>query len=160
MLEIVVSGLLIAAVSAIVFVAYRHPSAFVRLYTSLKFPFGAAGLVFFGWMLGDTQGRATVDGSLLQAIPNNDTARQAVRVVLQDTPPYGWMLLGLLALWAFLEALAALPRLGIVDAGAAVSVPPATDVAGSSVAASGAPSEPAGLPEDPQSRPVRAPLRS
>ena len=123
MLEIVVSGLFLAVISAVVLVAYRHPGAFAKLHASVKRPLGWAAFGTLAFAIGDSEVRGTVFRALPTVLPNNDQASSALRALLADTPPFGWILLGLGGVWCFLEALSALPRLGIVDASGGTAPP-------------------------------------
>ena len=113
MLESIVSAVFVAAISAIVFVAYRHPMAFAKLHSSVKRPLGLLAVGAVAWALGDSGVRTDIRSSLSKVIPANVEAQNAIRSLLDKEPPFVWIFLGLGGVWLFLEALAALPRLGI-----------------------------------------------
>lgn len=121
MLESIVSALLVAAIGAVVLVAYRHPDAFAALHGAVKRPLGLLAIGVFAYMLGDNGVRGEVQALLGKAQEGDESLKTAIRAALQDEPPLGWMLLGVGAVWVFLEALSALPRLGITGAAPAKS---------------------------------------
>ena len=115
MLEGIVSTLLVAAVGAVVLVAYRHPEAFAKLYASFRRLLGYAALVTFAMMVGDGTGREAVRSAIRSTDLVTDDVRKKLAALAPDNSHYLWALGGLLAIYVFLEALSALPRLGIVD---------------------------------------------
>jgi hypothetical protein len=112
--DAITSGLLLAVISAIVFVAYQHPTSYSRLYMPVRRLLGFGTLVTMAWALGDSEVRGKVRVTLPTALADDRAAQESLRAVLDDAPPYGWILLGLAATFVFLEALSALPRYGIV----------------------------------------------
>ena len=114
MFDHLLSAVALPATSVVIFVAYRHPSAFARLYGPLKPLLGYALLVTLGLMFGDNQAKAAIGIAMKQLGPEEDSIRKALAPVLLDNSNYLCALGIIVGLYVFLEALTALPRVGIV----------------------------------------------
>lgn len=114
MLETLVSGLLGTGVTAVVFVAYRHPEAFAKLYASIKPVIGWAAIAVLAWALAENSVRDQVHHLLPPVPKEGNDPFASIRALITTEPRTILYFLGLGGLWLALEALAALPRHGIV----------------------------------------------
>lgn len=100
-----VHGLILAAVSALTYVAYKHPKAYDRLLIKLSVLFAFVNIVLITWSAGgDMAHRA-----LLKYIELDKRAE--ARFVVESYQPSIWFFVMLLALYAYLFALSFLHRL-------------------------------------------------
>lgn len=106
MIETIISSLLVAAVTGISFVAYRHPAAFSKLFTPILMVMGTA--LVFGLIWDVAVSRAFVDLSPFIVTGKLDSAQKAIETL---SLPMGWLIGGFFGFYIYLVFLLSLPKL-------------------------------------------------
>jgi hypothetical protein len=91
MVEQVLSGLLIAGISGLAFIAYRHPAGYQKLFLFLHY--GAMGIfiLFFMWNMGVLYGEITLTKFIpVEKYAEAKKAAEAIKI------PYSWLIIGYL----------------------------------------------------------------
>lgn len=107
----VVAGLIVAGVSGLAVVAYRHPSGYRKLAAALVSLSGLAGVAIVAFRFGGIY----VSGRRLARYVSQDTTasewtRESAHSLLEAQSALGRTIIYILAAWAVLGALALLPR--------------------------------------------------
>ena len=91
MIEAIVSGLIVATVSGLTFLSYKHHEGYVLLAKPLKLALYAAWIAFFFYTIGFTNGKYSKEGGMSFS--------------------FGWVTIGFITLGVFIGILDSLPIL-------------------------------------------------
>jgi hypothetical protein len=105
-MEAIVTGLVLASVSGLTFLAYKHPIAYRKLYFALRFPFL---MMFFGVVLWDISAMRALSTLLPLVVP--EQAKQAHDAVGSQQLMNFWRFLFFMFAMAYLEFLQWFPEL-------------------------------------------------
>ncbi|WP_029655544.1 hypothetical protein [Marinobacter daepoensis] len=106
MIEAIISSLLVAAVTGLTIIAYRHPRAFSKLFTPILVVTGAALASGLIWDVAVS--RAFVNLSPFVDTGKLQPAQNAIEAL---SPPMGWLIGGFFGFYMYLVFLLNLPKL-------------------------------------------------
>ena len=104
-METLVSGLILAALSGLTFLAYRHPEAYEKIYVPFVLAYGVIFIGTVGWNFGVLKTTYAV----LDEIGYNfldDAEKAKERLLLPE-----WLWLVLIGLYLYMTFLATLPKI-------------------------------------------------
>ena len=107
-METFISGLLLAAVTGLAIIAYRHPSGYKKIFIFLFVTVGVVSLGISVWDLAVEIGFGQVIPFLKTDSDGYDKARAAIRTVQINL---GWLFLGTVATIIYLNILYFLPKI-------------------------------------------------
>jgi|GEM_PF-877900 cytochrome bd-type quinol oxidase subunit 2 len=104
MIETIVGGLFVAAVSGLSFLAYKHPKGYSKIGSVTYLFISVCFLIYVVWVFGYQQG--FYDGKL---------AETASAKPEYPVEPFPWLVLAILIILAYLKLLQNLPRILEID---------------------------------------------
>ncbi|KAA5804881.1 hypothetical protein F1654_02465 [Alkalicaulis satelles] len=109
MIEVLVSGLVLAAVSALAWIAYKHPKGYQRIYGKILLLGGTIYLGVTIYWVGFIDGQSRLRTKVIDISPNYNIPMSELSTTIIYAP--GWAFLIYIAFAAYVIFLSLLPNL-------------------------------------------------
>jgi hypothetical protein len=107
MIETIISGILLASISGVTFLAYKHPKGYFRLYWFLM----PATAIAFAWVISNDRGLFDAKEVLVQFIPQPIDWQRVNDALDKKMLAGSWTMPAQIAIWVYLTLLLFLHRI-------------------------------------------------